>query len=87
MASRNPKAEPAAREKGPAIAMKAVESEAVGSVGYDPGRKVLAVYFNNGSTYHYAGVPSDLVDRLLDAKSKGAFVQKHVKGQFPAERK
>jgi hypothetical protein len=42
--------------------------------------------FNNGSIYRYTEVPADLFSRLVEAESKGKFINKEVKGVFDFEK-
>lgn len=66
----------------PAIAMKAVKSSSVDSHGYDAATKTLAVKYQGGGVYHYAGVPQDLADRIAKAESVGRFIATDLKPKF-----
>ena len=48
-----------------------VESSNIKSIGYDSGREVLEVSFNNGGVYHYHGVSYQTYQELMSADSKG----------------
>ncbi len=63
--------------------MQHVESTAIEMVGYDPVDGVLAVMFKGGATYLYPGVPQHLYDQLMVAESKGLFINKYIKPNFP----
>lgn len=64
------------------ITMKQVpKSSNVHAYGYDPATKTLRVAFKSG-TYDYAGVPSEVVAALDEAKSKGSFIATSIKGKF-----
>lgn len=63
--------------------MQYVESTAIEMVGYDPVDSVLAVMFKGGATYLYSGVPQHLYDQLMVAESKGRFVNRYIKPNFP----
>ncbi len=59
-----------------------VESEAVRSVGYDAGSRVLQVEFDNGAIYHYLDVPDSEYQALLRAESIGRFVSYRIKANY-----
>jgi hypothetical protein len=59
-----------------------VESSSIVSVGYDEERRVLEVMYTGGRVYHYLNVPSALVLALLEAKSKGRFLNDQIKPNF-----
>lgn len=63
--------------------MQHVESTAIEMVGYDPIDSVLAVMFKGGATYLYSGVPQHLYDQLMVAESKGQFINRYIKPNFP----
>ncbi len=63
--------------------MQFVKSSAIEMVGYDPIDMALAVMFKGGATYLYPGVPQHLYDQLMAAESKGSFVNKYIKPNFP----
>ena len=63
--------------------MHYVESTAIEMVGYDPIDMALAVMFKGGATYLYPGVPQHLYDQLTVAESKGSFINKYIKPNFP----
>lgn len=65
--------------------MLAVSSSNVVSIGYDPDSQILGVEFKNG-TYHYYGVPENIYSLLLDAPSKGIFVNTYIKNQYPCDK-
>ncbi|MGI5938045.1 KTSC domain-containing protein, partial [Methanoculleus thermophilus] len=52
---------------------QAVESTNIKSVGYDPEDEVLEVEFHSGGVYHYVGVPAEVYEGLLNARSKGRY--------------
>lgn len=64
--------------------MHPVESSAIELVGYDPDEATLAITFTGGATYLYPGVPPDLYDQLMEADSKGTFVNTVIKPTYPA---
>ena len=56
-----------------------VQSSNVASVGYDHGSSTLEVEFLNGAMYQYFGVPESIFDGLMNASSKGSFLDQYVK--------
>lgn len=67
----------------PLVAINPIKgSSAITGQGYDAERGILAVQFKGGKTYHYEGVPPDLVDGMAKAESIGKFVAANVVGKF-----
>lgn len=71
----------------PVIAMDAVESSQIHSLGYDAASETLAIRFKNKagaptSLYHYATVTPANFTALRDAESIGSHFYKHIK-PFP----
>lgn len=72
------------------IPMTPVESNQVGTVGYDPATKTLAVTFSRGAgaIYHYPNVEPEVHAEFMAAKSKGMFFAQHIKAlpfdKFPS---
>lgn len=64
-----------------------VGSSAIDFVRYDLPRRVLEVGFREGRTYAYVGVPPRAYAALLAAPSKGAFVNRRIKGRYPFTRR
>ena len=62
-----------------------LESEALASVGYDPGRHVLEVEFTSGRVYQYFDVPRHEVERMLRAGSRGAYFSERVRDHYRFE--
>lgn len=56
-----------------------VRSSNLKSVGYDPSNSILEVEFHGGRIYHYFRVPLEIYDALINAASKGKFLDRHVK--------
>lgn len=56
-----------------------VESSQMKSIGYDPATQVMEVEFSNGRIYQYDNVPANIHADFMEAKSKGAFLGKHIK--------
>jgi len=64
----------------------AVESSSVASVGFDGALAVLELEFRNGSVYRYFAVPAAVYEGLMDAASKGVYVNRFVRGVYPFAR-
>ncbi|REJ87277.1 MAG: KTSC domain-containing protein [Planctomycetota bacterium] len=60
----------------------AVSSSNVASIGYDRDAVTLEVEFVNGSVYQYFDVPEHVYDQLMQASSKGAYLNEHVKDSY-----
>lgn len=68
----------------PVIAMDAVESSQIHSIGYDEASQTLAIRFKNKagaptSLYHYSDVTRSNFEALRDAESIGSHFYKHIK--------
>jgi hypothetical protein len=68
------------------IRMLRIHSTSIAAAGYDPDAQMLRVRFIGGGTYDYLDVPADVFRRLLDAPSKGRFVNWHVKPRYRCKR-
>ena len=62
--------------------MVKVESSNIAAVGYDTSFGNLIVEFKNGNKYQYKKLPYELYENLLQAESKGRFVNENIKGKF-----
>ena len=56
-----------------------VQSSNLASVGYDPQTATLEVEFLNGSIYQYFSVPESVYNGLINASSKGSYLDQFVK--------
>jgi hypothetical protein len=63
----------------------AVRSSSLAQVDYDSRRAILRVVFRDGTAYQYAGVPPRTYRGLLQADSKGAYFNQHIRSLFPHE--
>jgi hypothetical protein len=71
----------ATKPKAPSIAMAAVKSSQIDSMGHDPVTNTLAVKFKSGgATYHYHDVDAKKFADLQKAPSVGSHLHKHIKG-------
>ena len=64
----------------------AVQSTSISSVGYDVETADLEVEYVNGRVYRYFHVPQAAFRLLLQAPSKGVFVNQVIKPRFRALR-
>lgn len=65
---------------------ESVVSSNVKSIGYDQKEDILEVEFNGGGVYQYKGVPMALYENLMQAESKGKFINQFIKNQYPFEK-
>ena len=59
-----------------------VSSSNISSIGYDLDSRTLEVEFTDGSVYQYSGVSSGEYDGLMNAESKGKFLNANIKGRY-----
>ena len=69
------------RSRAPKGEFERVESSNIEAVKYEPERKTMTVRFNSGGVYEYDNVPKHKHTQMMGAKSKGKFLNQHVKGQ------
>lgn len=65
------------------IRMRHVASTNLVRAGYSAERKALRVRFSDGKTYEYHDVTPELADAFWKAPSKGTFVARTLRDQFP----
>ncbi len=63
-----------------------VNSAMLYAVGYDEQAQTLDVVFNTGGIYRYTGVPPHVYNELLQASSKGRYMQEEVLGRYSFQR-
>ena len=63
--------------------MELVDSSSVTRVGYDEATSDLKIEYRSGWEYLYAGVPANVYEDLLSAKSVGKFVNAEIKPNYP----
>jgi hypothetical protein len=63
-----------------------VSSSAIRSIGYDHALHLLEVEYASGQVYRYYGVPRREYQRLTEAESKGAFVNREIKPKYLYEK-
>jgi hypothetical protein len=59
-----------------------VASSSIASVGYRPASRTLELEYRGGGVYQYIDVPPLEYDSLMQANSKGRFVNAHIKGRY-----
>jgi hypothetical protein len=60
-----------------------VESSLIRAVGYDLASSVLEVEFAGGRVYEYFDVPLSVYSELMNASSKGAYFNDHIRDMYP----
>lgn len=63
-----------------------VQSSSVVSIGYDEASSTLEVEFLSASIYQYFGVPKNIFDQLMEAPSKGKFINTYIKNAYAFSR-
>ena len=63
-----------------------VNSSSLSSIGYDRRSRVLEVEYGSGSVYRYRQVPASTYEQLMQAPSKGRFVNQFVREVYPFTR-
>lgn len=63
-----------------------IASTGLASIGYDPASKTLEVEFAGGAVYQYLGVPELEHRKFLRARSRGTYLNCHIKPQFLCRR-
>lgn len=65
---------------------ESVSSSNIASIGYDPNTETLEVEFNNGTVYQYYNVGAALNNQLMQAPSKGQFLNTYIRNAYPYSR-
>ncbi len=60
-----------------------VTSTDIRSIGYNPESQTLEIEFNSGGLYQYAGVPEGEHEAMMNADSKGEYLNANIKGRYP----
>ena len=63
-----------------------VASSGVAAIGYDPPTQTLEVEFLKGSVYQYYGVPEHMYQNIMQAPSKGGFLNTYIRDSYPYSR-
>jgi hypothetical protein len=64
-----------------------VSSSVLASVGYDDEAHMLELEFHSGEIYEYFDVPPHVHDELMAAESLGGYFARHIREQYPYERR
>lgn len=59
-----------------------VESTTLATIVYDESRKLLELEFRSRAVYQYFSVPPAVHQALLDARSKGGYFNRAIRGRF-----
>lgn len=60
-----------------------IQSSTIKNIHHISNLNVLLVEFKSGDKYEYLGVDTLTYQKLMEAKSKGTFLHKNIKGKFP----
>lgn len=63
-----------------------VESSCITAIGYAETASILEVQFRSGAVYRYAPVPLEVHAALMNAISKGAHLNRFIKGRYHEHR-
>lgn len=63
-----------------------VASSNIRAIGYNSAAQTLEVEFQTGWVYQYYGVPTYLHQQIMQASSKGQFLNHYIKNAFPYSR-
>jgi hypothetical protein len=61
---------------------QSVSSSNLRSVGYDENNQVLEIEFQSGSVYEYFDVPQAVYAGLMNAPSKGAYLNDNIRPTY-----
>lgn len=64
-----------------------IDSANLDQVGYDNDEMELHVIFKDGSHYVYRNVPDGIYEELLNAPSKGSYLNREIKGAYEYEKR
>jgi hypothetical protein len=59
-----------------------VNSSAVRAIGYDKNTRRMKITFADGNTYDFCGVPIEVFEGLLNARSKGTYYNTHIRDRY-----
>jgi hypothetical protein len=64
------------------VPMVRMNSSSIAAAGYDDRRHALRLRYVSGGMYDYLDVPVSVFQELLDAPSKGRFVNWYIKPRY-----
>lgn len=56
------------------------------SIGYDEATQTMEIEFANGSIYQYYNVGAPLFEQMMQASSKGQFLNVYIRNAYPFSR-
>ena len=59
-----------------------VDSSNIEAIGYNSDGQELYIQFLSGVTYVYYGVPQHIYEEIMDAPSKGSYLNRVIKGVY-----
>ena len=62
--------------------IQTLESSNVAGFKYEESTQVLTVEFKNGSRYDYYDVPEHIFEGMMNADSKGKYLNAEIKGHY-----
>jgi len=68
------------------VERKKVNSSQVRSIGYEPSSQTLEVELTDGSTWQYAGVPSEVHRRFMAAPSVVSYYRDNIEEDYSRRR-
>jgi hypothetical protein len=60
-------------------------STVVDKIAYDETHQILTVVFQSGRVYHYKDVPVGVYNSFRNARSKGRYLNRNIKGIYEYE--
>ena len=78
--------EKTAKEEQQVPDMQYVDSSNIEAIGYDAELRELHVQFLSGATYVYSDVEDGVFEDLLQAPSKGSYLNRNIKGRYPYQK-
>jgi hypothetical protein len=59
-----------------------VDSSNIEAIGYNSDAQELHIQFLSGATYVYYGVPEHIYEEIMDAPSRGSYLNRVIKGVY-----
>ena len=61
-------------------------SSVIAAMNYDPASATLRIIYVSGMIYDYKNVPEKIYKAMKAASSKGAYLNRHIKGNYEFEK-
>ena len=58
------------------------ESSAIDYIKYNKRKKILEIKYKQRGTYQYAPIPEQVVEKMIESRSKGRFLNKSIKNKY-----